>query len=225
MGRIRGLLLDVDGTLCNTDDVHFEVYREMLSALGFNGGLPITRAYFDTEISGGANELILQRIVPEFSAEQRVAFALEKETRWRRQVQGALAPIAGLHDFAHWADSERQLMRCAVTNAPRLNAEAILTGIALLDWFTPANLVIGEECPRAKPFPDPYLIGAQRLGLEPHECLVVEDSAAGLAAAVAARVGCIVGISTSISAEALRKHGAQHVIQDWSDATIFNLLS
>ena len=112
-----------------------------------------------------------------------------------------------------------------VTNAPRLNAECIIGGINLLDWFTPERLVIGEECTRAKPFPDPYLEGARRLGLDPSECLAVEDSGAGLSAAVAARVGTIVGISTSISRDALLEHGAHHVITDWNDPLIFELCS
>jgi HAD superfamily hydrolase (TIGR01509 family) len=40
-------------------------------------------------------------------------------------------------------------------------------------------VVLGEECERAKPHPDPYLKGLQLLGLQPHEAIVIEDSPAG----------------------------------------------
>lgn len=52
-------------------------------------------------------------------------------------------------------------------------------------------VVLGEECERAKPHPDPYLRGLELLGLAPHEALVIEDSPAGLRAAVAAGIPAV----------------------------------
>jgi beta-phosphoglucomutase-like phosphatase (HAD superfamily) len=54
-------------------------------------------------------------------------------------------------------------------------------------------VVLGEECSRAKPFPDPYQRGLELLGLQPHEAIVIEDSPAGLASAVAAGIPAVRG--------------------------------
>lgn len=59
----------------------------------------------------------------------------------------------------------------------------------------PAELVTANDVQRGKPFPDPYLLGAERLGLAPEDCVVFEDAAAGCEAAAEAGVGLIVGVS------------------------------
>uniref|UniRef100_A0A7S1ESQ3 Riboflavin kinase n=1 Tax=Timspurckia oligopyrenoides TaxID=708627 RepID=A0A7S1ESQ3_9RHOD len=220
---IKGLLLDVDGTLCDTDDLHFEVYREMLTELDFlEDGQPISRDFFNKHICGGANEMILKRLFPHWNANERDEFAIKKEARWRERANGTLKPISGLIEFTEWAEN-RGLLRCAVTNAPRENAEKILQEINVFDWFGPSRIVLGSECERAKPFPDPYQIGAARLGLHPEECLAVEDSESGLRAAVAAKVGYIVGMATSLPEQTLRNAGAMHVINDWNHAELYQL--
>lgn len=59
----------------------------------------------------------------------------------------------------------------------------------------PAELVTAADVKRGKPHPDPYLLGAERLGFAPEDCVVFEDAIAGAEAAVAAGVGLIVGVS------------------------------
>jgi sugar-phosphatase len=55
--------------------------------------------------------------------------------------------------------------------------------------------VTAVDVARGKPYPDPYLVGAQRLGFAPDDCVVFEDAPAGAAAAIAAGVGLVVGVS------------------------------
>jgi sugar-phosphatase len=59
----------------------------------------------------------------------------------------------------------------------------------------PAELVTGDDVSRGKPFPDPYLLGASRLGFDIADCVVFEDAEAGVQAGLAAGVGLIVGVS------------------------------
>ncbi len=59
----------------------------------------------------------------------------------------------------------------------------------------PAQLVTANHVQRGKPHPDPYLLGAERLGFEPADCVVFEDAAAGAQAALEAGVGLVVGVS------------------------------
>jgi sugar-phosphatase len=56
-------------------------------------------------------------------------------------------------------------------------------------------LVTANHVERGKPHPDPYLLGAERLGFDPADCVVFEDAVAGAQAAIEAGVGLVVGVS------------------------------
>jgi sugar-phosphatase len=94
--------------------------------------------------------------------------------------------IRGAHDFiaslprARWA---------IVTSAPRALA---LARIAAAGLPLPEVLVAAEDVERGKPAPDPFLLGARKLGVEPADCLVFEDTRTGLQAASAAGMASIV---------------------------------
>ena len=78
----------------------------------------------------------------------------------------------------------------------------------------PAELVTAADVKRGKPAPDPYLLGAERLGFDPADCVVFEDAAAGVEAAAEAGVGLIVGIG-----ERALQTEADIVIRDLSGIT------
>lgn len=79
---------------------------------------------------------------------------------------------------------------CTSANPNLGRARLIAAGIKV-----PAELVTAADVKRRKPHPDPYLLGAERLGFAPEDCVVFEDAIAGAEAAVAAGVGLIVGVS------------------------------
>jgi sugar-phosphatase len=78
----------------------------------------------------------------------------------------------------------------------------------------PPQLVTAADVQRGKPHPDPYLLGAERLGFDPENCVVFEDAAAGALAASAAGVGLIVGVS-----EAALATEADIVVRDLTGIT------
>ena len=59
----------------------------------------------------------------------------------------------------------------------------------------PEHLVTGDDVANGKPAPDPYLLGAKRLGFDPKDCVVFEDAQAGAIAAKAAGVAMVIGVS------------------------------
>ncbi|MGH3491487.1 MAG: HAD-IA family hydrolase [Actinopolymorphaceae bacterium] len=80
-----------------------------------------------------------------------------------------------------------------VTSGNQLVAKARLAAAGLPE---PAVLVTADDVRRGKPDPEPYLLGAQRVGVDPARCLVVEDAPAGLAAARAAGMSSV-GVTTT----------------------------
>lgn len=120
-----------------------------------------------------------------------------------------------------WAD-ERGLRKAAVTNAPRANAEQMLSAIDRLQWFD--TLVIGDECSAAKPDPEPYLAAMRNLGVAPAECVAFEDSPSGARAAVAAGV-FTVGILSTQPAESLVAAGCGTLVADFHDKALWEALA
>ena len=78
----------------------------------------------------------------------------------------------------------------------------------------PPQLVTAADVKLGKPHPDPYLLGAERLGFAPEDCVVFEDAAAGATAAAAAGVGLIVGVT-----ERALETEADIVVRDLSGIT------
>ena len=78
----------------------------------------------------------------------------------------------------------------------------------------PAELVTGDDVARGKPHPDPYLLGAEKLGFAPADCVVFEDAIAGVEAAIEAGVGLVVGVS-----EKALESAADIVIKDLTGIT------
>lgn len=84
-----------------------------------------------------------------------------------------LDALAGLHRLADWI-KRKKIHRAAVTNAPRASAEQIIRSVGLTDFFE--YVVIGSECERPKPFPDPYLKGLQHFGVSAKNAFAFEVS-------------------------------------------------
>jgi sugar-phosphatase len=122
-----------------------------------------------------------------------VAEALVIEREEVEDVEG-VAPIAGAIDFLAALPPERWTV---VTSAPPALAKARLgaAGIA-----APDTLVSGGDVVRGKPAPDCWLLGAKRLGFEASDCIVFEDSAAGVQSAITSGAGLVVIASAQATA-------------------------
>eukprot|EP00270_Netrium_digitus_P014739 TRINITY_DN5079_c0_g1_i1.p1 TRINITY_DN5079_c0_g1~~TRINITY_DN5079_c0_g1_i1.p1 ORF type:complete len:309 (+),score=85.48 TRINITY_DN5079_c0_g1_i1:228-1154(+) len=220
-GQLRAVLFDVDGTLTDSDPLHFKAFQDILVEVGFQGGIPIDDEFFRKHISGRHNPDIGADLFPDWTVEKRMQLLMEKEARFRKLVdQKQLKEVKGLFRFCEWV-KERGLKRAAVTNAPRENAEQMISGLGLNDFFD--ALVIGSECQRAKPYPDPYLEGMRLLGVAAHEAFALEDSPSGTRAAVAAGLPCV-GVLTSQPPSSLLAVGAAMVVTNFLDPVLWQEL-
>ncbi|CAA6673805.1 unnamed protein product [Spirodela intermedia] len=200
---LEAVLFDIDGTLCDSDPIHYFAFRELLQEIGYNNGVPITEEFFVKYIAGKHNQDIASFLFPDWDQQKAMKFMDDKEVMYRRLVSEKLKPVDGIHKLCKWI-KERALKRAAVTNAPRENAELMISMLGLSDFFD--LLVIGSECERAKPYPDPYLKALKGLGASPHHTFVFEDSVSGIKAAVAAGMP-VVGLTTGNPPELLRGAG------------------
>ena len=212
--RTRGmrgaLLFDLDGTLLHSDPLHEEVFRRLFA----ERGKPFPDGFYEQQIHGRLNVDIFRDHLPEVPDPE--ALSREKEARFRDLLPERVPSMPGLDGLLGWA-RDRGLPMAVVTNAMRLNAEAMLAAIGARDYFD--TLIIGEECARGKPAPDPYLAAMDALGAVPGDCIAFEDSPSGIAAARASGAFTI-GVRSSLDAAALLAAGAHATIADFNDPTL-----
>ncbi|CAK9140036.1 unnamed protein product [Ilex paraguariensis] len=217
---LEAILFDIDGTLCDSDPLHYYAFREMLQEVGFNGGVPISEEFFIENISGMHNEELCNVLFPYWDLQRALKFMDDKEAMFRRLASTKLKPVNGLDKLCKWIE-DCGLKRAAVTNAPRPNAELIISMLGLASFFE--VLVIGSECDRAKPFPDPYLKALHALKVSPKHAFVFEDSVSGIKAGVAAGMP-VVGVALRNPEVLLAETGATLVIRDFDELKLWTCL-
>jgi HAD superfamily hydrolase (TIGR01509 family) len=186
---LQAVLLDMDGTLVDTEGFWWDVEVEVFRALGHTldeswrhvvvGG-PMTRsAGFLIEATGADIPLAELTVLLNDGFEDRIGRSLPL-------MPGAARLLAEL--AAH------EIPTALVSASHRRIINRILSSVGP-QYF--ALTVAGDEVERTKPFPDPYLLAAAGLGADPARCAVIEDTATGVAAAEAA--GCQVVAVPSVA--------------------------
>ncbi|MGA5899797.1 HAD family hydrolase [Streptomyces venetus] len=194
---LQAVLLDMDGTLVDTEGFWWDVEVEVFASLGHTldeswrhvvvGG-PMTRsAGFLIEATGADIPLEELTVLLNDAFEDRIGGALPL-------MPGAGRLLAELYEY--------EIPTALVSASHRRIIDRVLKSLGAHHF---GLTVAGDEVPRTKPHPDPYLVAAAGLGADPARCAVIEDTATGVAAAEAA--GCHVVAVPSVApiAPALRR--------------------
>ncbi|MFK0310762.1 HAD family hydrolase [Pseudomonas sp. NPDC090233] len=213
---LTALLFDLDGTLTDTDTLHLQAFRQLLRE---HDGRELTQAQFDAQVSGRANGPLFADLFPQASTVDCLALADRKEALFR-ELAPALEPMPGLLRLLEHAEVNGIGM-CVVTNAPRLNAEHMLSAMGLGARFE--HVLVAEELARPKPDPLPYLTGLECLGADAGQALAFEDSLPGVQAANGAGI-FTVGIATTQTPERLLAAGAKLVVNDFNDPQLWAVI-
>ena len=195
----RGLLLDLDGTLIDSEHTHLAAYRRMFKAKGW-------------QVADGELDMFKGRPGPEVFQNEPGPWsgldpaALGLEARSYVDIQRYPPRIfAGAREIM-----QLNIPKCLVTSAWR--TWAILASQML---HSPADLkiVTQEDISNGKPHPEPYLLGAATLNLSASSCIVIEDTVSGICSARQAGAGKIYAVATSQSPNVLLEAGANRVTQ------------
>ncbi|KAK8926362.1 hypothetical protein KSP39_PZI018915 [Platanthera zijinensis] len=220
LAPLEAVLFDIDGTICDSDPIHYHAFREMFLEIGYNNGVPISEDFYVEVISGRHNDYLGKALFPDWSFEKSAKFLEDKEAIFRRLAKEKLKAVTGLHKLCKWVENHG-LKRIAVTNAPRPNAELMISILGLADFFQ--LIVVGGECERAKPFPDPYLRALKELNASREHTFIFEDSVSGIEAGVAAGMA-VVGVATRNPEQSLIDAGASLIIIDYEDTELWTEL-
>lgn len=209
---IKCVIFDMDGVLVDNMAIHMEAFRQMVLRYNLSEGEDNDFAY----LNGRGNEDIVRALFPAEIVEAKGAEALgqEKEALYREIYAPTIAPVAGLKELLQAL--RRGGYRCAVgSSGPKENVAFVLDRCDIEEFFEVR--ISGDMVTRCKPDPEIFLTAAERLGAEPSECLVFEDSASGIEAARRAGME-VIALATTHSAEHLTKHAqAERIINDFTE--------
>jgi beta-phosphoglucomutase len=180
-----GLILDLDGVVVDSMQVHELAWHEYLRRTGMGG--------YSSRMIGWRNEEIVRQFLgPGAKEEEILEHGARKEQLYREMMGPQLLErlVPGVVKFL--ARTGNVPVGLA-TNAEPKNVAFVLEGAGLRPHFQ--AIVDGSRVERPKPAPDVYRMAANELGLEPKNCIVFEDSVVGVAAARAAGTR-VVGILT-----------------------------
>ena len=177
---IKAVLWDLDGTLVDSAEYHWQVWRDVMA----EEGSPVTHEQF-VHSFGKRNDLILSGWLGAEADPDRVRrLSEEKESRFRALVRAhGIEPLPGVREWVGRLHGSGWLHAIA-TSAPRLNLETLVDAMQMRHWF--GADVAAEDVTRGKPDPEVFLLAASRLGAEPHRSIVVEDAPTGIEAGIRA---------------------------------------
>ena len=210
------LLFDMDGTLVDTEHLHFVAFRTVLAP----HGVDLSWADYRGFIMGRPNPAIAAHFLPHVPQERHAGLMDAKEAHYRSLVTD-VSPAAGLMALLDWADA-RAIPYAVVTNAPRANAELVLEALKIRSRFR--AVVAGDEVAHPKPHPAPYRDAAAAIGADPGRTVAFEDSGSGVASAVAAGLA-VVGVTAPLDESGLKGLGAAMLIEDYRDPMLLGFLN
>lgn len=184
--RYKGIIFDLDGVICSTDEYHYLAWKALADRLG----IPFDRERNNLlrGVSRMASlEIILEKSCTTYSDVEKAAFAEEKNATYRKLL-GRMSPKDLSDDVQDTLKALRASdIKLAIGSSSK-NTQFILERIGLESFF---DAVADGNCiTHSKPHPEVFLKAAGMISLSPQECLVVEDAHAGVEAAIAGGFDC-----------------------------------
>lgn len=183
-----GLLFDLDGVLIDSERRYTQIWARVDEM--YPTGVPD----FPHVIKGMTLADILNKYFAPEHHQSIIDYCIGEERKLTfGYMPGAVELLRALRD--------RGVPAAMVTSSDMAKMERLRQVMPdILEWFT--AVVYGEMTPKGKPAPDPYLLGAQMIGVDPHRCAVVEDSLQGLRAGRAAGA-YLVGMTDTLGRAAI----------------------
>ncbi len=208
--KYKGYLFDLNGTMINDMQYHIDAWYKILNDLG--AGISESRV---KEECYGKNHELLERIFPgRFTEEEKNVMSLEKEKKYQQRFKPHLHLLPGLQDYLE--QSHQAGVKMAIGSAAiMLNIDFVLDNLHIRHYFD--VLVSADDVANSKPHPETYIQCAEKLLLQPQECLVFEDAPKGVEAALNANMDCVVITSMHEEEEFSQYGNIIRFIKDYGD--------
>lgn len=207
----RAFIFDMDGTIVDNMAVHIQTWLEVLSGVGVH----ITADDFLLRASGKTNDAIMRMLIGEHLTDGEIRTLVDrKEELYRERFRPQLKAVKGFHELVRQA-KQLGIKLAVATSAPRENVDFVLDGLAIRADF---DAVIDEQdIQNGKPDPEILLTVARRLEVTPAECVLFEDSFAGLEAARRAGMTAIAMTTTHNASAFAGLTYVERIVRDFSE--------
>ncbi|MDH6084433.1 beta-phosphoglucomutase [Umezakia ovalisporum] len=197
--NIRGVIFDLDGVLTDTAEYHYQAWQKLADEEGIEFNRQANEA-----LRGISRRASLMLIIKNKKySEAEIQDMLERKNRYYVEMISNITPQDVLPGAMALLDELRaNNIKIAIGSASK-NVQMVVERLGIADKVD--AMADGYSTPQAKPAPDIFLCAADKLGLPPKQCVVIEDAAAGVEAALAAGMWAI-GLGPS------ERVGAAHIV-------------
>ena len=186
----KAVIWDMDGVIADTGPYHFKAWQQVLQKRGVN----FTEEDFKRNF-GQRNDTIIRNTLGEQIPQSEVdAIAREKEKTFRKLLRQNIKPLPGAIKLIK-SLGEHGFKIALASSAPMENIRLVTRSLEINDYFQ--AIVSGRDVTEGKPSPQGFLLAAQKLGVAPKQCVVIEDAIAGVAACKRAGAHCIAVTNTN----------------------------
>jgi beta-phosphoglucomutase len=200
----QAVIFDVDGVLVDSYQAHYEGWVRA----GKEWGFTITEEQFVKTFGRTSREVIVDTFGMTWLSDQEIKRLDEHKEAFYREIVAESFPAmdgaAELLDALHQAG----FALAVGSSGPPPNVDVVLDHLKRRHLF--GAVITGLDVTRGKPDPQVFLLGAERLGVPPADCVVIEDAPAGIAAAKNAGMKSVGMVSTGRSTDELR--GANKIV-------------
>lgn len=207
---IRAALFDFDGVIVDSEPVHHKTFMHFLKPLGIT--VDMKRWYKEFAGTGSRNIFTVLLGEAGITDEKTINEYVEKRKKFYGELvgNGEVKPKRGIKKFLESLRA-KGIKTAVVSGGHRENINAAISVIGLNGYF---DIIVGAgDYEKRKPYPDPFLTGARRLGVKPKECLAFEDSDSGFQSAISAGMGVVLVKSPAL--QYIDKKKAMTVIRDF----------
>jgi len=210
----KTVLWDMDGVIADSNSFHFTAWQETFA----NRGVNFTKEDF-TKLFGTRNDFIIRKVLGEGLPKEDIeTIAQEKEISFRQKAKGNIKSLPGVIKLLE-AIKRGNFKLALVSSAPKENIDLLTSELNIGGYFN--CIVSGHEVAESKPHPQIYLLAAEKLGTQPENCIVIEDSPLGVKAAKAAGMRCL-AVTNTHPKEELK--GADKVVNSLEDMDLITLI-
>ncbi len=216
--RPLGVIFDMDGVLVDSYWAHLKSWQIVAA----QEGRSITEQEFAASFGRTSREIIASWPNVHYTETQIADLDHRKEAVFRQLLAAQFTPMPGVHQMLQRL-AEAGFRLAVGSSGPPENVELVLERLGWRDRF--AAVVHGMDVRRGKPEPEVFLLAAQRAGLRPADCVVVEDAPLGIEAAHRAGMKAIGLVSTGRTAQQLAAADlVVHHLEEITPQQVFRLL-
>jgi beta-phosphoglucomutase family hydrolase len=195
--RLEAVLWDLDGVIADTGESHYLAWKDVFGQRGVEFSHEDFMRFF-----GRRHDSIIEfALGGDLPPGEFDAVTEEKQVNYRRRVSRNLKALPGAIKLLK-SLKQHGIRSAIASSAPIENITIILRGLGIEDCFQ--AIAPGTEVPEGKPSPQVFLLAAERLGVTPGNCVVIEDAIAGVSAARRAGMRCV-AVTNSHPADTLEE--------------------